>query len=43
MLNLTIYIDHNIVDGAPAARFTARVVELIQSAFGLDELDLSSK
>ncbi len=38
ILNLTIYIDHNIVDGAPAARFTARVVELIQSAFGLDEL-----
>lgn len=36
MLNLTVYIDHNIVDGAPAARFTARVVELIQSAFGLD-------
>ena len=37
-LNLTIYIDHNIVDGDPAARLTARVVELIQSAFGLDEL-----
>jgi pyruvate/2-oxoglutarate dehydrogenase complex dihydrolipoamide acyltransferase (E2) component len=38
ILNLTIYIDHNIVDGGPAARFTARVVELIQSAFGLNEL-----
>ena len=38
ILNLTIYIDHNIVDGAPAARFAARVVELIQSAFGLDKL-----
>ncbi|MHA1419403.1 MAG: 2-oxo acid dehydrogenase subunit E2 [Candidatus Heimdallarchaeaceae archaeon] len=36
ILNLTIYIDHNIVDGAPAARFTARVVEFIQSAFCLD-------
>jgi len=38
ILNLTFYIEHNIVDGAPAARFTARVVELIQSAFGLNEL-----
>ena len=38
-LNLTIYIDHNIIDGAPAARFTSRLVELIESAFGLDELE----
>jgi len=37
ILNLTIYIDHNIVDGGPAARFSARVVEFIQSAYGLDK------
>ena len=39
ILNITINIDHNIVDGAPAARFTARTVELIESAFGLEVLE----
>jgi len=37
-LNLTIQIDHNIVDGGPAARFVSRAIELIESAFGLDTL-----
>ncbi len=37
MLNLTVTFDHDIVDGAPAARFTRRLVELIESACGLDE------
>jgi len=34
-LNLTIQIDHNIVDGAPAARFVSRLTELIESGFAL--------
>lgn len=37
MLSLTIMFDHDIVDGAPAARFTRRLVELIESGYGLDE------
>jgi pyruvate/2-oxoglutarate dehydrogenase complex dihydrolipoamide acyltransferase (E2) component len=38
ILNLTYNIDHNIIDGANAARFGARALELIESAFGLEEL-----
>ena len=34
-LNLTVSIDHNMVDAAPAARFTTRLKELIESAYGL--------
>jgi hypothetical protein len=37
MLNLTILFDHDVIDGAPAARFTRRLVELIESGYGLDE------
>ena len=37
ILNLTVMFDHNIVDGGPAARFTRRLVELIESGYGLDE------
>jgi hypothetical protein len=37
ILNLTVTFDHNIVDGAPAARFTRRLVELIESGYGLAE------
>lgn len=36
LLNLTVTFDHNIVDGAPAARFTRRLIELIESGYGLD-------
>lgn len=32
VLNLTISFDHDIVDGAPAARFTNHLVELIETA-----------
>jgi pyruvate/2-oxoglutarate dehydrogenase complex dihydrolipoamide acyltransferase (E2) component len=35
-LDLTISVDHDIVDGAPAARFARRLVELIESGDGLD-------
>jgi pyruvate/2-oxoglutarate dehydrogenase complex dihydrolipoamide acyltransferase (E2) component len=35
-LSLTISVDHDIVDGAPAARFTKRLKELIENGYGLD-------
>jgi pyruvate/2-oxoglutarate dehydrogenase complex dihydrolipoamide acyltransferase (E2) component len=34
-LSLTISLDHDIIDGAPAARFAQRLKELIESGFGL--------
>jgi pyruvate/2-oxoglutarate dehydrogenase complex dihydrolipoamide acyltransferase (E2) component len=34
-LSLTISFDHDIVDGAPAARFTQRLKDLIESGYGL--------
>jgi pyruvate/2-oxoglutarate dehydrogenase complex dihydrolipoamide acyltransferase (E2) component len=37
ILNLTVVFDHQIIDGAPAARFTRRLVELIESGYGLGE------
>jgi pyruvate/2-oxoglutarate dehydrogenase complex dihydrolipoamide acyltransferase (E2) component len=36
-LNLTIGLDHDIIDGAPAARFINHFKELIESAYGLSE------
>lgn len=36
-LNLTISFDHEVIDGAPAARFTHRLVELIESGYGLNK------
>ncbi len=39
ILNLTVSFDHDIVDGAPATRFVRRLVELIESGYGLDEPD----
>ena len=36
-LDLTLSFDHNIVDGAPAARFAQRFAELIESGYGLDQ------
>jgi pyruvate/2-oxoglutarate dehydrogenase complex dihydrolipoamide acyltransferase (E2) component len=35
-LSLTITFDHDIVDGAPAARFAQRFKELLESGYGLD-------
>jgi pyruvate/2-oxoglutarate dehydrogenase complex dihydrolipoamide acyltransferase (E2) component len=37
ILNLTVMFDHDIIDGAPAARFTRKLVELIESGYGLGE------
>jgi pyruvate/2-oxoglutarate dehydrogenase complex dihydrolipoamide acyltransferase (E2) component len=34
-LSVTISFDHDIVDGAPATRFTQRLKELIESGYGL--------
>jgi pyruvate/2-oxoglutarate dehydrogenase complex dihydrolipoamide acyltransferase (E2) component len=39
ILNLTVMFDHDVIDGAPAARFVHRLVELIESGYGLDETD----
>ncbi len=36
-LSMTLAFDHDIVDGAPAARFTQRLKELIESGTGLTE------
>ena len=36
-LNLTISFDHDIVDGAPGARFTQKLIELIETATVLEE------
>jgi pyruvate/2-oxoglutarate dehydrogenase complex dihydrolipoamide acyltransferase (E2) component len=35
ILNLTVMFDHDVVDGAPATRFTRRLVELIEDGYGL--------
>ena len=37
-LSLTISVDHDVVDGAPAARFTRRLKELIESGYGLGDV-----
>jgi len=37
ILNLAVVLDHDVVDGAPATRFTRRLVELIESGYGLNE------
>jgi pyruvate/2-oxoglutarate dehydrogenase complex dihydrolipoamide acyltransferase (E2) component len=37
ILNLTVVFDHDVVDGGPATRFTRRLVELIESADGLND------
>ncbi|MDT8445974.1 MAG: 2-oxo acid dehydrogenase subunit E2 [bacterium] len=35
ILHLTLMFNHNVIDGAPAARFTNRLVERLESAQGL--------
>jgi len=42
-LSLTISFDHDIIDGAPAARFTQRLKELIESGYGLDDSTVKSE
>jgi pyruvate/2-oxoglutarate dehydrogenase complex dihydrolipoamide acyltransferase (E2) component len=42
-LSLTISFDHNIIDGAPAARFTQRLKDLIESSYGLPDSTVESE
>ncbi|MHA1916152.1 MAG: 2-oxo acid dehydrogenase subunit E2 [Promethearchaeota archaeon] len=37
-LTMTVLFNHDVVDGAPAARFINRLKELIESGYGLTEL-----
>ena len=37
-LTMTILFNHDVVDGAPSARFISRLKELIESGYGLTEL-----
>jgi pyruvate/2-oxoglutarate dehydrogenase complex dihydrolipoamide acyltransferase (E2) component len=37
LMNLTIIFDHDVIDGAPATRFTRKLIELIERGYGLDE------
>jgi pyruvate/2-oxoglutarate dehydrogenase complex dihydrolipoamide acyltransferase (E2) component len=38
ILNLTLVFDHHVVDGAPAARFARRLIELIESGNGIRDV-----
>jgi pyruvate/2-oxoglutarate dehydrogenase complex dihydrolipoamide acyltransferase (E2) component len=38
ILHLTVMFDHDVVDGSPAARFTRRLVELVEAGCGLEEV-----
>jgi pyruvate/2-oxoglutarate dehydrogenase complex dihydrolipoamide acyltransferase (E2) component len=42
-LSLTVSFDHDIIDGAPAARFTQRLKELIESGYGLPDSTIESE
>ena len=39
MLSLTVAFDHDVVDGAPAARFVQRLVEMIEGGHGLSAIE----
>lgn len=41
-LCMTISVDHNVVDGAPMARFIRRLKRLIESGYGLSKVDSQS-
>jgi pyruvate/2-oxoglutarate dehydrogenase complex dihydrolipoamide acyltransferase (E2) component len=38
-LSVTISFDHDIIDGAPAARFIQRLKELVESGYGIGDQD----
>ncbi|MHA2025131.1 MAG: 2-oxo acid dehydrogenase subunit E2 [Candidatus Thorarchaeota archaeon] len=38
-LALTVTLDHDVVDGAPATRFVARLIELLEESHGLEDLE----
>jgi hypothetical protein len=39
-LCMTLRFDHDLIDGAPAARFVSRLRELIEGAYGLGQEDV---
>ncbi len=43
MLSVTVSFDHDIVDGAPAARFTSQFKSLIENGYGLVEQTVSKE
>jgi pyruvate/2-oxoglutarate dehydrogenase complex dihydrolipoamide acyltransferase (E2) component len=42
-LNMTINFDHDMIDGAPAARFTQQLIDLIESGYGLFDSTVKSE
>jgi pyruvate/2-oxoglutarate dehydrogenase complex dihydrolipoamide acyltransferase (E2) component len=42
-LSLTLSFVHDLIDGAPAARFTGRLKDLIESGYGLDDSTVGSE
>jgi len=36
-LSTTVLFDHDVIDGAPVARFVQRLKELLETCFGLSE------
>ena len=40
-LSLTVSFDHDIVDGAPAARFISKFAELVENAYCIDSLEIN--
>lgn len=34
-LKITVLMDHDVIDGAPAARFISRLNDLMKNAYGL--------
>jgi pyruvate/2-oxoglutarate dehydrogenase complex dihydrolipoamide acyltransferase (E2) component len=41
-LSVTISFNHDVIDGAPAARFASRFKELVESSYGLEDLETGS-
>jgi len=42
-LDMTINFDHDVIDGAPAARFAQQLIDLIESGYGLDDSTVESE
>jgi pyruvate/2-oxoglutarate dehydrogenase complex dihydrolipoamide acyltransferase (E2) component len=42
-LSLTISLNHDLIDGAPAARFTEQLKDLIESGYGLGDSTVESE
>jgi len=40
---MTISMDHDIIDGAPATRFALRLKELVENGFAIIEQDSASE